>query len=106
MWVVAFDKIYLPLARPALHGFFLGYGIGDKVMTFKPDEARGVVLGCKAIRIIVGFVRLKTPCKVTRHTEINRAVLSVAEQINITIAHGRRLQEMGYKAGAPARQAL
>jgi len=97
MRVVAFDEIYLPLARPALHGFFLGYGIGDKVMTFKPDKARDVVLCCKAIKIIVGFVLLKTPRKVTCHAEIYRAVLSVAEQINITVAHGRNLQEMGYK---------
>ena len=97
IWVVALDEIYLPLAWPALHGFFLGYGIGDKVMAFKPDEARDVVLCCKAIRIIVGFVLLKTPRKVTRHAEINSGVLSVAEQINITIAHRRRLQEMGYK---------
>jgi len=100
MWVIPLNKIDFPLTWPTLHRLLLRDGIRHKIMPLKPDEARSVMPSRKAFVIKMRFVLLQSSIKVFGYAQINSAVLTVAEQINIAIGHRRRMQEMGCKIGA------
>ena len=95
--VITLNQVYLPLTRPPLHRFLLGNCISNKVMTSKPNESARFIFGRKAIKVDLGLMLLNPLANVTGHAQIKCAVLSIADEINITIAHSRNLQEMDCK---------
>jgi len=82
-----FYCVDFPLAGPALHGFFSDDSIGDGVEMFEPDEAGDIVLSGEAF-IAFCFMLMDALGDVVCDAKIERAVLSIAEQVDIALAHG------------------
>ena len=84
------------MAGPALHRFLFGDGVNDEVITFEPDEPVHIIFGGEAV-IALLFMFLDARDEVTGHAVVKRSVFSVTNEVNVTIAHSRRVQEMDYK---------
>jgi len=99
--IILLYHINLPLTRPPLHRLLPRDSIRNQRMAFKPDKPCCPILCRETIRVMFGFMFLKTPRKVGRHAQINRPVLTVRQHINITKAHCGNLQEMDCKRQQP-----
>ena len=95
--IILLYHINLPLTRPPLHRLLPRDSIRNQRMAFKPDKPCCPILCLETMRVMFGFMFLKTPRKVGRHAKINRPVLTVRQHINITKAHCGNLQEMDCK---------
>ena len=62
----------------------------------RSNQAGDVKIGGETFILFV-FMFSQTFAEVVGDAEINRSVFSVAEEINVAIAHGSKLQEMDYK---------
>ena len=85
-----FYCVDFPLAGPALHGFFSDDSVGDRVEMFEPNEAGDIVLGGEAF-IAFCFMLMNALGDVVGDAKIKCAVLSIAEQIDIALAHDGNL---------------
>lgn len=80
------NRVDFPLAGPSLHRFLSLNSVRDQVVAIEPNQAGDVKIGGKTF-ILFFFMFSQAFAKIVRNAEVNCAFLSVAEEINVTIAH-------------------
>ena len=91
-----FNQVNLPLSGSAFHCLFTLYGVDHEVKAFEPDKASYIVIFGETL-IALFFMFLQTFTDIIRNTEVKCSILSIAEEVNVTVSHESRVREVGDK---------
>src|SRR4051794_11664156 len=82
--IVALDQVHLPLPGPFLDGLFTGYGGGEQIVLFEPDQHLDAVAGGKARCEFVLMVE-QPAGKIAGNTRIQCAIALGCEDVDIAL---------------------